>query len=114
MVRLSELAIFTEQVSEVLAFYQAILGRAPEWQSDNGGQFTAGDAQVLVHRAMPEAEGGPPNESHFAFAVPELDSAVESLRTRGHTIVAGPEEYDWGRSAYLRDPDGRLVELSQA
>jgi len=24
-----------------------------------------------------------------------------------------PRDYQWGRSAYLRDPDGRLVELAQ-
>jgi hypothetical protein len=25
--------------------------------------------------------------------------------------VTGPKEYYWGRSAYVRDPDGRIVEL---
>ena len=27
--------------------------------------------------------------------------------------VIGPKVYDWGRSAYVRDPDGRIVELMQ-
>ena len=26
--------------------------------------------------------------------------------------VAEPHDYPWGRSAYLRDPDGRLVEAA--
>jgi len=27
--------------------------------------------------------------------------------------VVGPKEFYWGRSAYVRDPDGRLVELTK-
>ena len=43
-----------------------------------------------------------------------------STRLRGARVPTGPSscveprDYPWGRSAYLRDPDGRLVELAQA
>ena len=30
------------------------------------------------------------------------------------TFLLEARDYPWGRSAYLRDPDGRLVELAQA
>ncbi len=29
----------------------------------------------------------------------------------GRRLDAEARDYDWGRSAYVRDPDGRLVEL---
>ena len=28
-------------------------------------------------------------------------------------VLVEPRAYPWGRSAYLRDPDGRLVELAE-
>ncbi len=59
-------------------------------------------------------DGGPPNEDHFALAVDDLDGACEELRSEGVTFLVEPRDYPWGRSAYLRDPDGRLVELTQS
>lgn len=32
----------------------------------------------------------------------------------GMTIEYPPRDYDWGRSAYLRDPNGGLIELKQS
>jgi catechol 2,3-dioxygenase-like lactoylglutathione lyase family enzyme len=59
-------------------------------------------------------EDGPPNEDHFALSVDELDDTCSALAATGHTLLVEPRDYPWGRSAYLRDPDGRLVELAQA
>jgi catechol 2,3-dioxygenase-like lactoylglutathione lyase family enzyme len=58
-------------------------------------------------------EDGPPNEDHVALGVEDLDAACAELRAHGVTLLVEPRDYPWGRSAYLRDPDGRLVELSQ-
>ena len=57
---------------------------------------------------------GPPNEDHVAVSVEDLDSMCAALVTGGLVLLVGPRDYPWGRSAYLRDPDGRLVELAQA
>ena len=46
----------------------------------------------------------PPNVDHVAFRVSDLESDAARLG-------AEADDYPWGRSAYLRDPDGRLVEL---
>ncbi|MEX2613559.1 MAG: VOC family protein, partial [Gaiellaceae bacterium] len=48
---------------------------------------------------------------HFAVGVTGLDAACEELRERGVGFLVEPRDYPSGRSAYLRDPDGRLVEL---
>ena len=43
-----------------------------------------------------------------------MDAACERLTQQGLTVEIPPNDYDWGRSAYLRDPDGHLIELSQS
>jgi catechol 2,3-dioxygenase-like lactoylglutathione lyase family enzyme len=37
-----------------------------------------------------------------------------ALLADGCALLLEPRDYSWGRSAYLRDPDGRLVELAQS
>lgn len=113
MARLCEIALFTDDVEAVLTFYRRILGSGPLWQSDDGGQLVSDGVALLVHRTLSAAPGMPPNESHVAFSVPDLEATVAALEADGLHVIAGPETYDWGRSAYLRDPDGRLVEIAQ-
>jgi catechol 2,3-dioxygenase-like lactoylglutathione lyase family enzyme len=45
--------------------------------------------------------------------VDDLDTTCDTLRAEGCDLLVEPRDYRWGRSAYLRDPDGRLVELAQ-
>ena len=44
------------------------------------------------------------------FADLDDDAAPERALASG-VEVTGPADFYWGRSAYLRDPDGRAVEL---
>jgi len=46
--------------------------------------------------------------------VSDLEGACDVLRERSVDLLVEPRDYPWGRSAYLRDPDGRLLELTQA
>ncbi len=46
-------------------------------------------------------------------SVVDLDEVCDELRAQGTWLMVKPRDYPWGRSAYLRDPDGRLVELTQ-
>ena len=48
------------------------------------------------------------------MSVEDLDAVCASLAANEYTFLFEPRDYPWGRSAYLRDPDGRLVELAQA
>jgi len=108
-----EVALFTDDVAGVRSFYERLLGSGPESEWPGGAVFATDGVKLLVHvRSTPE-EGGPPNEDHVAIATPHLDAACESLRSQGVDLLVDPRDYPWGRSAYLRDPDGRLVELSE-
>ena len=59
----------------------------------------------------PEENDLPP-ENHHAFAVEDVDAACQKLKDQGLKIEVAPQNYYWGYSAYLRDPDGHLVELT--
>jgi catechol 2,3-dioxygenase-like lactoylglutathione lyase family enzyme len=111
---IAEVALFTDEVAAVATFYRSLVGAAPVAEWPGGAIFAAGDAKILVHERAAGTDGGPPNEDHFALSVVDLDATCEALRTDGHAMLLEPRDYPWGRSAYLRDPDGRLVELAQA
>jgi catechol 2,3-dioxygenase-like lactoylglutathione lyase family enzyme len=111
---LVEVALFTDDVTAATRFYGRLLGGEPETEWPGGAIFAVGTAKLLVHERVAAVEGGPPNEDHFALAAADLDGACAELRAHGFVFMAEPRDYPWGRSAYLRDPDGRLVELSQS
>jgi len=113
MKAVTEIALFTDDVEAVKGFYAGLLGASPASEWPGGAIFAAGDATVLVHERAATMESGPPNEDHFAFGVDDLDAACDELRRNGVSFLVEPREYPWGRSAYLRDPDGRLVELAE-
>ena len=110
---LSEVAVFTDDVSSVQRFYECLLESEPETHWPGGAIFGAGSVKLLVHERGDAVPDGPPNEDHVALGVGELDRVCDELRRDGLTFLVEPREYPWGRSAYLRDPDGRLVELSE-
>jgi catechol 2,3-dioxygenase-like lactoylglutathione lyase family enzyme len=109
-----EVAIFTDDVEAVRAFYESVLGVAPAADWPGGAVFSAGDVKLLVHERAATTADGPANEDHVAFSVADVDRACDELRADGIDVLGAPRDYPWGRSAYLRDPDGRMLELSQA
>ncbi|MFG0332767.1 MAG: VOC family protein [Maioricimonas sp. JB049] len=109
--RLVEIARFVEDVAAQTHFYRDILGRGPEQAGDGMAEFDLDGVTLRVHLKSPPAEGMPPAEDHLAFEVDELDAAIAVMQAAGHRIEMLPATYPWGRSAYLRDPEGRLVEL---
>jgi catechol 2,3-dioxygenase-like lactoylglutathione lyase family enzyme len=108
---LTEVALFTSDVAGVTAFYEHVLGIAPAEQSDRHAVFPLGELVLRVHVAVEPAPGDPPADDHVAFRVAKLDEHSAALAGAGVT-VDGPRDLPWGRSAYVRDPDGRLVELA--
>jgi catechol 2,3-dioxygenase-like lactoylglutathione lyase family enzyme len=62
-----------------------------------------------------EAPGDPDRVSHgMTIRVPDCRSAYETLRARGATFLTPPVESDWEVRAFFRDPDGHLLEISEA
>jgi catechol 2,3-dioxygenase-like lactoylglutathione lyase family enzyme len=111
---LAEIALFTDDVPRVSAFYSSLVRSAPVAEWPDGVLFDVGGVKILVHARGAGVTDGPPNEDHFALSVADLEDSCDALRAGGCELLLEPRDYSWGRSAYLRDPDGRLVELAQS
>ena len=112
--QLSEIAFFTSDVAAMTAHYRAVLQSDPVHSTPDMAIFMSGPTKIFIHRTYQPAEGDLPPENHFAITVANLDAAVAELEAAGVTLEVPPQEYYWGTSAYLRDPDGHLLELIEA
>ena len=113
--KLVELAYFTENVQQMADFYQVLLCIEPVAKSEDMAIFMSGETKILIHYkspASPISGGQLPPENHVAFAVEDVDATCERLVNQGLTLEVPPKDYYWGRSAYLRNPDGSLVEIT--
>jgi catechol 2,3-dioxygenase-like lactoylglutathione lyase family enzyme len=113
MKKLTEIARFTDNLEAMTAFYKRLLGAEPAAQSEGMSIFMIGETKLFLHRTYTPAEGELPPENHLAFTVPNVDQACTELTSAGLEIEIPPKEYYWGYSAYLRDPDGGMIELIQ-
>ncbi|HVE90741.1 MAG TPA: VOC family protein [Actinomycetota bacterium] len=114
--RVTEVARFSSDVVAAAGFYERLLQVSPVSAGPGHTEFQVGDVKLLVHEAYepdPSDPLDPGSRDHVAFAVEDLEAACARMREAGVEVV-GPQDYDWGRSAYLTDPDGRMVELHEA
>ncbi len=111
-------------------FYRDALQMRPTWgdEADSYASFTQGQADnghvlaIFRRESMSEAVGTThlPLESAaqdrfmLIVEVANVDAEVERIRSLSVEILQEPRNFpDWGyRGAYLRDPDGNLIELS--
>ena len=112
--KLTEIAFFTDRVTEMASFYRRLLGTAPVAESDGMAIFMTGDTKIFIHRSYVPAPGDLPPQNHVAFSVEDVDAECVTLTRQGLTLEVPPKDYYWGRSAYLRDPDGHLIEITKA
>ncbi|MBE0684536.1 MAG: VOC family protein [Anaerolineaceae bacterium] len=110
--KLEEIAIFTDQVKATTAFYLTLGGKIV-YQNEGMAIVAFDNVKMLIHARYEPGENDLPCENHIAFGTPNVDEEIKRLTSQGVTIDYEPENYDWGRSAYLRDPNGMLVELAQ-
>lgn len=111
--RFSEVAYFSEAVPAMVTFYRNLLDREPVFEAEGLAIFQVDETRILIHEIYTPASGELAPENHIAFSVTNVDDACNELVKRGYTLDAGPQNYDWGRSAYLRDPDRHLIEITQ-
>ncbi len=115
--------LIVEDMDRALRFYTDVLGlrlghRSGDYaQLDTGatrlGLYTRGAmAKTLGMFLKPPAHDAPGFE--IGFKVPDVGEAFAELVGRGASAVMPPTDRPWGqRTAYVRDPDGHLIELAQ-
>lgn len=50
----------------------------------------------------------------MTIRVPDCRAAYETLRSRGAEFLTPPVDYEWEVRCFFRDPDGHLLEISEA
>lgn len=111
MTKLTEIAFFTDKVAEMAAFYRHLTGSDPVAESPGMAIFMMGGTKIFIHEMYEPGEGDLRPENHMAFTVADVDGACADFVAKGLVIEVAPKDYYWGRSAYLRDPAGHLIEL---
>ena len=112
--KLVEIAHFTDDVGSMADFYRRLLAAEPVAQSAEMAIFLIGDTKLFIHKTYAPVDEDLPPEDHTAYAVSDVDGHCLALTEAGLQIERSPKDYYWGRSAYLRDPDGQLIEIIQS
>jgi catechol-2,3-dioxygenase len=107
--RIAEVALFTDDVAGVTAFYERLLAQPPNSRSDSHASFDLDGTTLFIHVRTGDAAHGAPDVDHVAIAL-DQDAAAGRARSLGAEVV-GPSDFYWGRSAYVSDPDGRVIEI---
>jgi catechol 2,3-dioxygenase-like lactoylglutathione lyase family enzyme len=108
------------------AFYREVLGA--ELYREYGGTSVVmrflGTWLLLVTGGgptedKPDVTFAPPRDprtvSHeMTIRVPDCRAAYETLRARGAEFLTPPVESEWEVRGFFRDPDGHLLEISEA
>jgi catechol 2,3-dioxygenase-like lactoylglutathione lyase family enzyme len=115
--------LIVESLDASLSFYTGVLGLELGHRSGAYAQLATGTTRLaLYERAAMSATLGralqvPAADApgfEIGFKVEDVDSAFAELVGQGAQPVVAPTTRSWGqRTAYLRDPDGHLIELAQ-
>ncbi len=115
--------VIVEDLDRSLRFYTGVLGLEPGHRSGPYAQLATGRTRISLYerRAMEETLGfplRPPADDapgfELGFKLPDVDAAYDEAVRAGAAPAVAPADRPWGqRTAYLRDPDGHLIELVQ-
>jgi len=115
--------IVVEDVGRALDFYTRVLGLELGHRSGPFAQLSTGSTRVALYarEAMAATLGFPiaPADPYapgfeLGFKVADVDAAYAELLARGARSATPPTDRPWGqRTAYVRDPDGHLIELAE-
>ena len=134
--QLAHLCLKTSQLEPMTAFYRDALGatltfnyRNPEGRAI-GSYFAFGENTFVeifdhsdAHRRSNSAKPFEPLEdprdpwlaryNHFCLQVEGLDDYVRLLESRGVTVTGRKTGKDNSHQAWIKDPDGNLIELQE-
>ncbi|HJP76756.1 MAG TPA: VOC family protein [Pseudonocardiaceae bacterium] len=124
---LTQIRLIVDDFPAVAAYYRDVIGLKPQFEHLLEPPYTAfkpelGSSLCLHERAdlarmlgdgvLADAPSG--DAALVSLRVDDLDAYLAEVAGRGAQVVAGPVTFgDRTRNAYLRDPEGNLIELQQ-
>jgi predicted enzyme related to lactoylglutathione lyase len=114
MLNLNSVMIGTLQFDTLKAFYEKVIGKAPEMADEENGfvGWKVGNSflGVLKHSEM----GGntkDPGRVMLNFETPDVKGEFERIKALGGKVVRAPDKMGEGWLATLADPDGNYFQL---
>lgn len=117
------IVLIVEDLERSLVFYTQVLGIPLKHRAEAFAQLETGETRLALftREAMSVTLGmalETPRQNapgfELGFKVDNVDDAFRELRENGAAEVIAPTDRPWGqRTAYVRDPDGHLIELAQ-
>lgn len=112
--KISLLVLKTRQLQPLIEFYATLgmsfqeekHGNGPTHYSCSMGKF------VLEIYPLPKSVEVADQTTRLGFSVNNLDDIIKKLRDNNFQIISEPANNEWGYSAIVKDPDGRVVELT--
>lgn len=119
--RLDHLVLTVADIERTLEFYQRVLGMKKIVFGEGRVALCFGQQKINLHQLgsefEPKAGKVQAGSADLCFIVDDpIDDAIESLRAQGIDIIDGPVKRSGASgeivSAYFRDPDENLIEVS--
>ena len=124
---LTQIRLIVSDFAAVAGYYRDVIGLRPQFEQVEPPYAAfkpeLGSALCLHDRAdlasqlgevLTDARTGPVDAALVSLRVDDLDSYLTGLTARGGEVLAGPVEFGGRvRNAYLRDPEGNLIEIQQ-
>jgi len=119
--RIDHLVLTVADIERTVEFYRRVLGMQRIEFAGGRVALRCGDQKINLHQSgkefEPKAHRVMPGSADLCLIVdtPVAD-AIDQLRAHGVEVIDGPVERSGARgpivSAYFRDPDGNLLEVS--
>jgi catechol 2,3-dioxygenase-like lactoylglutathione lyase family enzyme len=106
---------FVPDVDEAMRFYEA-LGLEIQTRARTGHwiELAAGGGELALHDATTAADGQGRDGMLVSFVAEEpLEALERRLRAAGFPPQGTVVDQEWGRSLFVRAPDGTLIQIDE-